>query len=109
MKSDFWPEGVPREGFLKVERQNRTPLNAAQRTVLIRKGNESFNAGNYLLAKKIFITTGYSDGLIRIGDYYLEQKEPIEALKMYALAPAPDRIERMSEKIAMIIRNLLKS
>ncbi|MBN2509544.1 MAG: hypothetical protein JXB03_04675 [Spirochaetales bacterium] len=109
MDMDFWPEGIPRDGFLKVEREKRAVLDSTQKTVLIRKGNEFFNAGNILLAKRIFITTGYSDGLIRIGDHYLKHNEPVEALKMYALAPAPDKVREMSGKIASIIRNLLKS
>ena len=109
MDMDFWPKGLPRDGFLKVEREKRTLLDPAQKTALIRKGNECFNAGNILLAKRIFITTGYSDGLIRIGDYFMQHKEPVEALKMYALAPAPDKVREMSEKIAAIISNLLKS
>ena len=109
MKRDIWPKGIAKEGFLKVETTKASNLSGTQKTALIRKGNELFNEGKYQMAKRIFITTGYSDGLIRIGDYYMEQHDPFEALKMYRLAPAPDRIEQMSEKIARIISNLIKT
>ena len=95
---------IPRGGFLKIGSQGRIALSSSQRVALIRKGNELFNDGMINQAKKVFITTGYSDGLIRIGDYYLKQQDPLEALRMYWMAPAPDRVDRIIENTAGILR-----
>jgi hypothetical protein len=97
--------GIPKEGFLKLSRPDRSTLDPSQRTALIRKGNELFNAGRIEQAKRIFLTTGYGDGLIRIGDYYLKKREPLEALRMYWIAPSPEKAQRILEQAAGVLRN----
>lgn len=95
-------------GFFKTDKSPKPALSKEQRTILIRKGNELFNRGDYSTAKRIFITTRYTDGLLRMGDYYFARKEPLEAYKMYQLAPAPDKAEMLAQRMALIIRNWLK-
>lgn len=95
------------EGFLKT---SDTPeLDRGQRSALIRKGNELYNSNNLQAAKRIFITTRYSDGLIRLGDYYQKQKQPLEAFRMYWLAGETRRKEEMVEQMALVVRHWLKS
>ena len=95
-------------GFIKTIRTGKTEIKSSDRIALIRKGNELFNSGNYETAKRIFITTGYSDGLIRVGDYYLKKENYIDALKMYWMAPAHDQFEQISEQTAAVISKWLK-
>ena len=78
---------LPRSGFLKTTQDALTALPKDKRAALIRKGNELFNRGSIDLARKIFITTRYTDGLIRMGDYYFKKKKHIMALQLYWLAP----------------------
>jgi len=99
---------IPKEGFLKVSSQKVATLSAEQRTALIRKGNELFNSAEFEQAKRIFLTTGYTDGLIRMGDYYLKKGEPLEALRMYWLAPAPDKKEVLLENLARTLHTWIK-
>ncbi len=99
---------MPREGFLKVSKNETEKLDSDKRIALIRKGNELFNKGEIELAKRIFITTGYSDGLIRIGDLYMEQNLPLEAFRMYYMAPYPQKVSEMLEKMAAIVKKWLK-
>ena len=99
--------GIPKEGFIKIGRPSRSALSGPQRTALIRKGNELYNAGRIDQAKKIFITTGYGDGLVRIGDYYYKKNDPLEALRMYWMAPAPKKTEHLLESAAEIIKTWL--
>ena len=82
---------LPSGGFFKVSAERTSPLARDKRAALIRKGNELYNKGEIALAQRIFVTTSYSDGLIRIGDRYLKGGKPLEALRMYWLAPAPDK------------------
>ncbi len=100
--------GIPREGFIKVDSHKLASLSGEQKTALIRKGNELFNAGDFEKAKRIFLTTGYTDGIIRMGDYYFGKRDPLEALRMYWLAPAPDKKDMIVERIARVLQNLLK-
>ena len=58
-------------------------------------------------SKRIFLTTGYTDGIMRIGDYHFQRGELLEAYKMYWLAPAPDKVEMMTEQMAAIVRKWL--
>jgi len=95
---------IPKQGFIKLSIDKVDFEKPEEKVALIRKGNELFNKGQYELAKRIFVTTGYSDGLIRLGDYYLAEKNPLEAFRMYWLAPSKKHVEAMTEKMAKIIR-----
>jgi hypothetical protein len=94
-------------GFLKVAPEKTAPLAKEKRAALIRKGNELFNKGEFGLAERIFITTKYSDGLIRVGDRYAKIGQPLEALRAYWIAPAPDKSAALVEKIAQVMKQWL--
>lgn len=61
------------------------------------------------MAKRIFITTGYSDGLTRIGDNYNKENKYLDALKMYLLAHNKRKSEPIIEKISQTVSVMLKS
>lgn len=107
MKKEEFAKLLPHDGFLKISKTGRKQLPSGDRASLIRKGNEQYNAGNIELAKRIFITTGYSDGLIRVGDWYQKSGDCLEALRLYWLAPAPDKVEVIMEKTASVVRGWL--
>ena len=83
------------------------PVDSAGKVVLNRKGNEFFNSGDIENARRIFLTTGYSDGLIRVGDHYRTQGRLIDALRMYWIAPDRNKAEPIIMKLSEIIGNLL--
>ena len=99
---------MPTEGFLKVTRPPAAEVSTEQRVQLIRKGNELFSLGEWDQAKKIFVATRYSDGMIRLGDLYAGQKDYLSAYQMYKMAPAPDRAETMIQKLSAVLKNWLK-
>jgi len=84
-------------------------LTPKERIILIRKGNELFNKGDIVGAAKIFATTAYKDGLIRVGDYYyFDRANPIKAFHYYLEAQYEKRIRELSERIAEIIKKWLR-
>lgn len=89
--------------FIKQTDKPLISLSSSQKALLNRKGNEYFNNGRFTEAKKIFITTGYSDGLTRCGDRYLKNGNDLDALKLYWLAHNNHKIESVIEKIAHIL------
>lgn len=94
--------------FIKVTDKPVEGLTSEQKVMLNRKGNVLFNEGQIENAKRIFITTGYSDGLTRVGDTYMEKKDELLALKMYLLAHNKSKSEPIIEKMAGVISALLK-
>jgi hypothetical protein len=98
---------LPPGGFLKASAHGTAPLTREKRAALIRRGNELFNGGQIELAHRIFVTTKYSDGLVRIGDHYLKGGHPLEALQAYWVAPAPDKAAVLVEKMAMVMKHWL--
>ncbi|TVR30195.1 MAG: hypothetical protein EA404_13025 [Spirochaetaceae bacterium] len=94
----------PSPGFVKVTADRRPQISAEQRSVLIRKGNQLFNAGKVEDAKRIFLTVGYSDGIIRVGDLHMKRNQPLEAFRMYWLAPDRSKTEPLIEKMAQIVQ-----
>jgi hypothetical protein len=99
---------LPKEGFLKISDSEAVELPREQRAALIRKGNEAFNQERYDLARKIFLTTGYTDGLIRLGNMHLKRNEPLLALRMYWLAPDQKKVAVMLEKTVSILKKWLE-
>jgi hypothetical protein len=106
MKNKDMLKHIPREGFLKITREV-VSLPEAKRIALIRKGNDLFNNGRLELAKKVFLTVGYNDGLVRLGDRYLEEKKPLEAFRMYWLARQAAKRDKLVEKMSLVIRQWL--
>ncbi len=96
------------EGFIKVTDNPVKTLNSEQKVILNRKGNALFNQGQIENARRIFITTGYSDGLTRVGDYYQKKNEPLKALKQYILAHNKNKAEPIYEEIAKVVSCALK-
>jgi hypothetical protein len=95
-------------GLIKSADLPAGQLPGVDRVRLNRRGNEFFNRGEIETARRIFQTTGYSDGLIRVGNHYLEQRRPLDALKMYWLARDRNRSAPLIEKAVLAIRAILK-
>ncbi len=96
-------------GFIKSSDSPLDTLTSEQKVLLNRKGNVLFNEGDVHNAKRLFITTGYSDGLNRIGDVYKKDSKDLEALKFYFLAHNKAKSEPIIENIAAVISLLLKN
>ena len=83
-------------------------LTPKERILLIRKGNELLNDGDIEKAEKIFVTTAYKDGLIRIGDYYyFDKKNVFKALNLYFEAKYEKRIRELTERMALVLKKWL--
>ena len=99
---------IPQSGFVKLTEFKNNSLKSSERVALIRKGNQFYNNGKIDIAKRIFLTTGYTDGIIRVGDYYYNNHNFIEALEMYEIAPSPDKKDLLIEKMSEIVKVWLK-
>ena len=95
-----------RDGFLKVSVP--PSIDGSQKAALNRKGNVLFNSGDIEGARRIFMTTGYSDGLSRVGDYYKSHDRLLDALQMYWIAPDRAKYEPMIMQLAGIVQNIIK-
>ena len=102
--------------FEKMQGQNtfikttvKPDIDGSQKAALNRKGNVLYNSGDIEGARRIFITTGYSDGLVRIGDYYQSKGKSLDALRMYWIAPDHRKAEPIIEQLSVIIQNLLSN
>ncbi|MDR0323835.1 MAG: hypothetical protein LBI12_05240 [Treponema sp.] len=100
--------------FEKHDKQNSfirvtspKPVEGSQKAALNRKGNQLFNDGDIEAAMRVFLTTGYSDGLSRVGDHYKSKNRPLEALRMYWLAPDRKKSESLIEQAAFVLQNLI--
>jgi tetratricopeptide (TPR) repeat protein len=91
--------------FIKTDQ--KLPITSVQKVALNRKGNILFNEGNIEEAKRIFLTTGYSDGLSRIGDYYKSQGKVLDALRMYWKAPDRNKAETIIVQLSAVIKDLI--
>ena len=86
----------------------RTGMDSTQKAALNRKGNVLYNSGDIEGARRIFITTGYSDGLSRVGDYYKSKNRLVEALQMYWIAPDKTKYEPLVIQLAGLLHTILK-
>lgn len=98
---------VAPQGLIKATGGAPTNLSGEQKAQLIRRGNELFNERHYDLAERIFLTLGYSDGLVRVGDVMFKRHDYAHALKLYQKAPDPGRVARVAKRMAMVVRQWL--
>jgi len=96
------------DGFIKVTDKPVFGLTSEQKVILNRKANIMFNNGNVEDARRIYITTGYSDGLTRVGNYYMDKNESLKALKAYYLAHNQRDAEPIYDSIAKVISTILE-
>ena len=95
-------------GFIKTTEKPVAGLTSEQKVLLNRKGNALYNQGKYEEALSIYMTTGYSDGLSRVGDVYAEKKQTLKALKLYQLAHNKKKSEPIIQKIADVLSVLIQ-
>jgi hypothetical protein len=91
-------------GFERLTVEKRPQLTPETKTALVRRGNEFLNGGRIEDAKRIFLTIGYTDGLIRVGNYHYKRNEHIEAFRMFWQAGARREIDNMAERFADVLR-----
>jgi len=94
-----------KNAFIRVTEPS--PVDGPDKAALNRKGNQKFNEGDVENARRIFMTTGYSDGLSRTGDYYLSKDRPLEALRMYWIAHDRNKAEPLIEKLSFILQDII--
>ena len=90
-----------------IKTVDKPTISGAQKVALNRKGNVLFNSGDIEGARRIFLTTGYSDGLVRIGDYYKSKGKSLDALRMYWLAPDKTKSEAIIVELSVLIKTLI--
>lgn len=95
-------------GYIKSSEKPSKTLTSEQKVILNRKGNVLFNQGDIEQARRIFLTTGYSDGLVRVGDLYVKNNRDLEALKLYMLAHNQQKSEALIKKVAALISQIIK-
>jgi len=91
--------------FIKVTASK--PIEGSTKAALNRKGNQLYNNGDIEGARRIFMTTRYSDGISRVGDYYKSKNRSLDALRMYWTAPDRSKSEIMIEQLAKIIQSFI--
>jgi hypothetical protein len=84
-----------------------SPVKGADKAALNRRGNQMFNDGKIEEARRVFMTTGYSDGMSRVGDYYKSQNKMLDALKMYWVAHDRNKSGPLIEQLAGILQNMI--
>ena len=83
-------------------------MSREERVSLIREGNACYNRGDIEQAKRLFLRTRYTGGMIRVADYYYEQRKPAAALLLYRAAGCKNKVDELYEQIVAVIRQLLE-
>jgi len=94
-----------KNAFIKVT--TPAPVDGSSKAALNRKGNQAFNEGDVESARRIFMTTGYSDGLSRVGDHYKNKNRPLEALRMFWMAHDKKKSDLIIEKLGFMLQNMI--
>lgn len=102
-------ENIPEEGFFKIHVEQPKDITPQQRVLLIRKANVLFKEGNRDMAKKLFLTLHYTDGIVRVGNSLYEEGNFLEALEMYRIAPDKDRYNSIIEKMTSIVQGWINN
>ncbi|MDR0312575.1 MAG: hypothetical protein LBI14_03165 [Treponema sp.] len=99
-------EGKEEENIF-IKTTTASGMGSTDKAALNRKGNILFNSGDIESARRIYLTTGYSDGLIRVGDQYKAQGRIMDALRMYWIAPDRNKAEPIIMQLSTILQKLI--
>lgn len=84
-------------------------MDAKEKAMLIRRGNELFNARDYKNALKIYLAVDYKEGIARMAAIMEnEKKDNVTALKLYKKAGYQSNVEKLAYSMAQAVRFLLK-
>ncbi|MBO5137391.1 MAG: hypothetical protein J6B81_02715 [Spirochaetaceae bacterium] len=108
LKKAIEKANVQNAGFIKTNEKPNSGLTSEQKVILNRKGNVFFNQGDIEQARRIFMATGYSDGLTRVADTYFEENRELDALKLYILAHNKRKTEPLMEKLSKLVSLMLE-
>jgi len=95
-----------KNAFIKVT-SSAPGVEGSSKAALNRKGNQKFNEGDIENARRIFMTTNYSDGLSRVGDHYNTKARPIEALRMFWMAHDKKKADPLIERVAWLLQDIM--
>jgi hypothetical protein len=87
---------------------SKSNVESATKAALNRRGNVLLNDGDAEGARRIFITTGYSDGLSRVGDFYRDKGRLVDALRMYWVAHDKRKSNELCVELSLFIKGLIK-
>ncbi|MCK4798898.1 MAG: hypothetical protein KAT05_16100 [Spirochaetes bacterium] len=93
--------------MIKKRNYKKKEVDSSTRVKLIRKGNQFLSEGKIKLAEKIFVTVDYKDGLVRLGDYYLKNKNIYKSAEMYFLSENKSKINAFCKNSALVIAKWL--
>jgi len=94
-----------KNAFIRVS--SPSPVEGSDKAALNRKGNQKYNEGDIEGARRIFMTTGYSDGLSRVGDYYKSENRPLEALRMFWMAHDKNKANPLIEYLSFAVQDMM--
>ncbi|AAC65065.1 hypothetical protein [Treponema pallidum] len=93
--------------FVKGIQRPVSTLSDRDRALLNRRGNAYLNEGKLQEAARVFITTGYHDGLTRIGDVYMRKADVLTALRFYYFARNEQKMRPIVSALSVLIRCLI--
>lgn len=94
--------------MIKKGNDKKKKVDSSTRAHLIRKGNQFLSEGKIEQAEKIFVTVDYKDGLVRLGDYYLEHNDIYKSAQMYFMSENVSKISAFCKRSALIIEKYLE-
>ena len=101
--------------FEKVRDENtfikttvKPAIEGSDKAALNRKGNILLHKGDIEGARRVFLTTGYTHGLVCVGDFYKSKGRPLDALRMYWIAPDRNKAEPIIFQLSQVIQNMLR-
>ena len=84
-------------------------MEASEKAMLVRRGNELFNNKDYKNALKIYLAVDNHSGIARIASIIEhEKKDRVTALKLYKKAKHHANVDKLAYEMAQAIRLLIK-
>ena len=84
-------------------------LLSSEKAILTRKANELFRLGQVAAAEKIYLAVGYSAGLNKLADYYLQRNDFIRAYLFLRAANDEQRANTTAQRFVAVVRKWLKN
>ncbi len=79
-------------------------MTSEQKDLLIKRGKESFDNGDFLKAGEYFRLSDYHTGLVEVGDHFYRQHQPLLAYGYYKKAKYTSMLDKITHSFSFALR-----
>ena len=99
---------IPQQTAYRLPQPNQR-LQSEEKVLLTRKANQLFGRGEFATAQKIYLAVGYSAGLRKLAEHYMQKRDFVRAYLLFQAANDQKGEIALRERFVAVLKKWLKN